>query len=87
MDNAAAAAEPVWESFWLLANGICHALAAERPDLVVVVYKSGAVVWRGVELVWAATQRVPLPPVLEINAGRSYVDVYEDEVATFAQGK
>lgn len=76
-------AELVWESFWLLGNGICHAIATERPDLVVVVYKAGAVVWRAVEVLWWATQSEPLPPVLGVNIGRTQTSVYEDEVAAF----
>ena len=49
-------AEIVWESFWLLANSICHVLESQQPDLVVVVYKSGSVVWRAVEILWQATR-------------------------------
>jgi hypothetical protein len=70
----------------LLGNGICHAIATERPDLVVVVYKAGAVVWRAVEVLWRATQSGSLPPVLGVNIGRTQTSVYEDEVAAFGWG-
>ena len=61
--------EPIWDTMWMLANDVCRRIETERPDLVVVLYKSGALVWHAVETVWQATNNAPLPPAVGLHIG------------------
>ncbi len=70
----------VWAALGRLATTICTELETNRPDVVVVLHRSGAVVWHAVETVWAATRTQPLPPVVTVLIDRARADVCAEDV-------
>lgn len=78
--NQASPAE-IWEAFWNLGQAICHEIEYERPDLIVVLHGSGAVVWHAVEQLWRQTHTQPLPPAIAVHIGQhspgEYWNMYE----------
>ena len=78
--NQASPAE-IWEAFWNLGQVICHEIEHERPDLIVVLHGSGAVVWHTVEQLWRQTHTQPLPPAIAVHIGQhspgEYWNLYE----------
>ena len=70
----------VWAALGRLAATICTELQTNRPDVVVVLHRSGAVVWHAVETVWAATRTHPLPPVVTVLIDRAAADGCAEEV-------
>lgn len=64
------AAAAVWTQLAALARRNCEHMESKRPDLAVVLHKSGVVVWTAVEALWQATRRAPMPRVVAANIGR-----------------
>ena len=70
----------VWAALGRLAATICTELETNRPAVVVVIHRSGAVVWHAVATVWAATRTQPLPPVVTVLIDRAAADGCAEEV-------
>ena len=70
----------VWAALGRLAATICTELQTDRPDVIVVLHRSGAVVWHAVATVWAATRTHPLPPVIAVLIDRAAADGCAEEV-------
>ena len=59
-----------------MAEAICQLIETFHPDAILVIHKSGVVVWRAVERWWLLTRSDALPPVVGANLGPSKVWAY-----------
>ncbi len=72
-------AEEIWSTLVCMAEAICEEIEKLRPEVILVMYKSGSAIWRAAETRWRMTRRLPLPPVVGANIGPSKYGVYERE--------
>lgn len=72
-------ADEVWRTLVCMAEAVCTKIEGFNPDVILVMYKSGSVVWRAAETWWQMTRRRPLPPVVGANIGPSKFWAYTDE--------
>jgi hypothetical protein len=72
-------ADEVWRSLVCMAEAVCTKIEEFNPEVVLVLYKSGSVVWRAVETRWWMTRRTPLPPVVGANIGLSKFYGYDSQ--------
>lgn len=71
--------EEVWQSLVCFAEAVCREIEGHSPDVILVLYKSGSVVWRAAETWWQMTRGTPLPPVVGANIGPSHFSGYAAE--------
>jgi len=71
--------DEVWRTLVCMAEAVCTKIEEFAPEVVLVVYKSGSVVWRAAETWWQMTRRKPLPPVVGVNIGSSHFSAYRAE--------
>jgi hypothetical protein len=71
--------EEVWSTLVCMAETICAKIEEYQPEVVLVMYKSGSVIWRAVETWWRMTRRSPLPSIVGANIGPSKFGAYEAE--------
>lgn len=72
-------ADDVWREMICLAAAICNEIERIQPEVILVVYKSGSVIWRAAETWWQLTRRTPLPPVVRVNIGSTQFSAYRAE--------
>ena len=70
-------AEEVWRTLACLAAAVCNEIERFQPEAVLVLYKSGSVIWRAAETWWQMTRGTPLPPVVGANIGLSKFAAYD----------
>jgi hypothetical protein len=73
------AAAETWSTLVCLAEAVCTKIEELNPDVILVIYKSGSVVWRAAETWWQMTRRMPLPVVVGVNIGSSQFSAYRAE--------
>ena len=71
--------EEVWSTLVCMAEALCAKIEEMQPEVILVIYKSGSVVWRAAETWWQMTRQRSLPPVVGVNIGPSKFGAYEAE--------